>query len=219
MNASYSKQSEPGWLQLPHPLRYFLVGILALAAGVYLVYVMPGFLEFIQQRPGIRLNDPILLRLRPKEYSGLIFSVLYGSLLICIATLVPRPLSLLRFMLSALLMYSLRMASLYLVPLAAPAGLIPLKDSWVEAFAYGHHPITKDLFFSGHTAILLLAWLHCRVPVVKWLLLAALLAIVYLLLAQHVHYSLDILGALLAGPACYRLSAVCMRYLGWNLAS
>lgn len=218
MNATYSNRQEPGWRHLPHPLRYCLVGIFALTAGGFLVYIMPGFLKFIQQRPGIQLNDPILQMLKPQEYSGLIFSVLYGSLVICIATLLPRPLSLLGFMLSTLSMYCLRMASLYLVPLAAPAGLIPLKDSWVEAFAYGHHPITKDLFFSGHTAILLLAWLHCRVPLLKWLLMAALLLIAYLLLAQHVHYSLDILGALLAGPICYRLSVVCMRYMGWRIA-
>lgn len=218
MNSNSYKRKEPGWTQLPHPHRYFLAVFLVLAGGGFMLYIMPGFLEFIQQRPGIQLNDPLLQRLKPQEYSGLIFSVLYGSLVICITTLFPRPLSLLRFMISALLMYCLRMASLYLVPLAAPAGLIPLRDSWVEAFAYGHHPITKDLFFSGHTAILLLAWLHCREPLIRWFLLAALVLIAYLLLAQHVHYSLDILGALLAGPVCYRLSAASMRYMGWRIA-
>jgi hypothetical protein len=56
--------------------------------------------------------------------------------------------------------------------------------------------LTKDLFFSGHTAttflLLLYLWPH---RALRWLALAAHLAVVASVFLAHLHYTIDVLGA------------------------
>ncbi len=56
--------------------------------------------------------------------------------------------------------------------------------------------LTKDLFFSGHTAttFLLLLYLWPR-PILRWLALAAHVAVVATVLLARLHYGIDIAGA------------------------
>lgn len=216
MNTRNGTEHTLRWNQLPYPLRYFGVLTILLALGGVLLYSMPGFLEGIQRRAGVRLHDPVLSWLQPHDFSGLIFALVYSGILISVVAFLSRPLVLMRFLMSVLLMYGLRMVAMEWVPLAPPSGLIPLKDVWVDSFAYGHHPITKDLFFSGHTAILLLAWLNCRRKLLKGLLLGVLILVAFLLMDQHVHYSLDVLGAFVASPLCYHAAAWVQWQLGWS---
>lgn len=56
--------------------------------------------------------------------------------------------------------------------------------------------LTKDLFFSGHTAttalLLLYVW---RYPRLRWPMLAGHLAVVAAVFLAHLHYTIDVLGA------------------------
>ena len=59
-----------------------------------------------------------------------------------------------------------------------------------------HLHLTKDLFFSGHTASTFLLYLYCRrVPVLGRIALAAHLFVVAVVLFAHLHYSIDVVGA------------------------
>ncbi len=59
-----------------------------------------------------------------------------------------------------------------------------------------HIHLTKDLFFSGHTASTFLLYLYCRHrPVLGRVALAAHLFVVAVVLCAHLHYSIDIVGA------------------------
>ena len=57
------------------------------------------------------------------------------------------------------------------------------------------YPITKDLFFSGHTSTLFLMFLITQHKKVKATLLTISIIVPILLLVQHVHYTIDILAA------------------------
>ena len=71
--------------------------------------------------------------------------------------------------------------------------------------AYGAY-LTKDLFFSGHaaTTFLLLLYLRHR-PRLRWVALAAHLAVVLSVLLSHIHYAIDVAGAWAFTLAIYAL--------------
>jgi hypothetical protein len=72
--------------------------------------------------------------------------------------------------------------------LSSPGGLL-LRDA-------SHVYMTKDLFFSGHTAstflLLLYVWPHARL---RALMLVGHLAVVASVYLAHLHYTIDVLGA------------------------
>lgn len=183
---------------------YWLGGTL-----VYLVLLM-GFLNwffpFIEARPGILLKDPVLAWVPAKDLSGWIFPVLYLGLGASLAYLIPRPMALLRTLVAFALVHSFRICTLYWLPLATPPGCIPLADPLVRHLAYDGKVITRDLFFSGHTASLCIAWLAVRPRSLKWALGAALVLVMPMLLVQHAHYLIDILAALVVSPVCWILA-------------
>lgn len=56
--------------------------------------------------------------------------------------------------------------------------------------------LTKDLFFSGHTATTLLLLLYVwRFPKLRWPMLAAHVVIVASVFFSHLHYTIDVIGA------------------------
>ena len=87
-----------------------------------------------------------------------------------------------------------RFMSISLVPLMPPAGLIPLHDPLTGIF-YGEANITKDLFFSGHTASITIMLLCLQKRGDRFVALVALICVASLLLVQHIHYSIDVLFA------------------------
>jgi hypothetical protein len=89
--------------------------------------------------------------------------------------------------------------------------LIDLKDPVCDMM-YCSRTITRDLFYSGHTATLFLFYLcSSKKPDRVYMLLAAI-AIGILVLIQHVHYTIDVLCAPFFASGCYRLSKKILTY-------
>ena len=77
-----------------------------------------------------------------------------------------------------------------------PVGLVDLHDPLAEFFIYGENmPITKDLFFSGHTATMVFVCFFLPTAKERVIAITLSLLLVSLLLIQHVHYSLDVAAA------------------------
>ncbi len=71
-----------------------------------------------------------------------------------------------------------------------------LHDPLAEMFIYGENmAITKDLFFSGHTATMVFVCYFLPTTRERRIAIGLSLLLVSLLLVQHVHYSLDIAAA------------------------
>lgn len=162
-----------------------------------IVAVLATFARFVQRvelRPGVRLADPVLAAIGPRDLTWPIFLVLYGALVLAIASLVRRPARLLAGVQAYAVMVLLRMAAMAVTPLDPPGDAIPLQDPLVRFFGPSQ-VLTRDLFFSGHTATCVMAMLAVLQPRRRALLAAATLAVASGVLVQHVHYTIDVLAA------------------------
>ncbi|AHJ99605.1 phosphatase PAP2-related protein [Hymenobacter swuensis] len=157
---------------------------------------LPHYFAWVQARPGRVLPDPLLAWLPAHDVSGATFAVIYLGIGLGVATLLPRPARLLRALWAYLGLHLLRCFTLLLLPLEPPPGLVLLCDPLVDQLIYAAPaPITKDLFFSGHTATLLLLALAVPAGWRRQVLLLGTVTIGALVLVQHAHYTYDVLAA------------------------
>jgi hypothetical protein len=176
-----------------------------LGVVVLLLGGLPFFFQYIEQRQGVVLEDKILEWLTPHDVSIPVFSFIWFIVLLFIFRSVKNPLLFIRVLYTFLFLTVFRYASISLVPLDPPPGLIPMVDPIANQF-YGSTYITKDLFFSGHTSTQWLFFLCFRRKFDKTIALISTIAVGFLVLVQHVHYTVDVLAAPVFTTLCYYLA-------------
>ena len=154
------------------------------------------FLLYNESRTGgLIINDFVLNRITPIDVSVPLFIInwlgIFSGMLLCIRT-PKRAMALFAAVISLIILRSITM---YLVPLVPPEGIIPLRDSFLECSFYGDKVLLRDLFFSGHTASLVLLFFMVDLKPVKYLIGIAAIIVGALLLLQHVHYTIDVIAA------------------------
>jgi hypothetical protein len=167
---------------------------------------LSAFLVRIEARPGVVLPDPLLAAFRPRNCTGFTFGAVYLALALGLTVLAFRPRALLIGLQAYIVMIGLRMLLMVFTPLAPPLDAIPLADPIIETLGTGR-PVTRDLFFSGHTSTLFLLFLCVPGRRSKALLLVATAFVAGAVLLQHVHYTVDVLVAPLCAFASYRCVA------------
>ena len=179
--------------QAPLYRRRVIAGLIIV---VSILSSFPVFFQHIERRHGVQLNDPILAMLAPHNVSLPLFIVIWAISGYSLFRAAQTPQMFLNFLWSFILLSLFRTLTITLIPLDPPAGLIPLVDP-LSNFFYGDKFVTKDLFFSGHTSTVFLLFLIIPGRSDKKLALLATFIVATLLLVQHVHYSLDVLGGFL----------------------
>ncbi len=168
-------------------------------ASVVLIAVLiafPFFFTLIEQRNGTQFNDRLLQFIPAIDVSGLTFVVIWSSTLFLWVRCAQKPYIFLVTLCSFVILCFTRMITITLFPLNPPEGLIPLRDPISSLFYGGPEVfITKDLFYSGHTATQFLIFLCLRKRNDKIIALLCTLTVAALVLIQHVHYTIDVLGA------------------------
>ena len=176
-----------------------------------IIYTLPHFFGYLEKRNGVVLNDWLLALIPPHNVSVLIFVLIWGMALLIITRTIKNPSIYITFCWTYIFIYMVRFVTLSLVALNPPQGMILLADPVNSAF-YHNAVITKDLFFSGHTATMVTIFLCLEKRSDKIIALIAAIAVACLLLLQHVHYTIDVLAAPAVVYPCYRLT----RYLFFN---
>lgn len=178
---------------------------------ILLALVLTGlarFVNFVEYRPGVAFSDPVLDLFNPIDMTWLTFGLIYIALVIAVASLINNP----RQLLFALQLYTLmafvRIIAMFLLPLEPPEKMILLKDPFVEFFGSGQ-TLTKDLFFSGHTATLFILFLVSKNKIIKTLFMISTILVAIFVLLQHVHYTIDVFAAVFFTYACYKLLLHC----------
>lgn len=179
-----------------------IVGLILIAITLSLY---PLFFDYIEQRNGVVLNDFFLQKLPAKNVSIPVFTIIWGMGALTIYRVIQSPRIAVNTIWCFLLIAVSRVVSISLCHLNPPAELIPLVDPLSNTF-YGGKFITKDLFYSGHTATQFLMFLCLEKKIDKILTLISTMFIGILVLIQHVHYTLDVVTAPLFAFLCYKAS-------------
>lgn len=172
---------------------------------VAIINTMPSFFKAIEQRHGVVLHDWVLANLPAVDVSIPIFAIIWGMGILMIIRTLYKPDVGITYLWTIIFVCIARFITLTLVKLDPPAGLVPLIDPLTEYF-YGHASITKDLFFSGHTSTLFLIYLNLERKNDKRVALAATIILMFLLLIQHIHYTMDVLAAPVIVYCCHRFT-------------
>ena len=187
---SYKQKWMEEWKLAAFRKRLAIVLIITLLV----VAINPYFFNYIQHRSGIVLNDWILNFIPQYDVSIPIFCFLWSVVILAVFRAIQAPHFLIISGWTCLLLCISRIISISLVPLNLPKGLIYLDDPITGIF-YGNQSITKDLFYSGHTATVFLIFLCLKNKYHKAYALIATVAIAILLLVQHAHYTIDVVAA------------------------
>ena len=132
-----------------------IIGLILIS---FILLSLPFFFQAIEKRNGISFNDYLLSWLPAYDLSIYIFTVIWSMTLLTFSRFKQDPNIFLTFLWGFILINLSRFVSIGLIPLNAPADLIPIHDPISNHF-YGPKFITKDLFFSGHTAAMFLMFL------------------------------------------------------------
>ncbi|MFP5041085.1 phosphatase PAP2-related protein [Parasediminibacterium sp. JCM 36343] len=176
-----------------HPLFIVMLGV-GLVANSFTLMKLPSFFQVLQNRQGVVLNDIVLERLPSVNLSIPIFVIIWCSAILTIVRCLQNPYIFILFVWSFLLLTWSRLLTLTYIPLDPPRNLVQLKDPLTNTF-YGNLVVTKDLFYSGHTATQFLMFLCLQK---QWDFIFALfctISIGIMVLVQHVHYTVDVLAA------------------------
>lgn len=168
-----------------------------LLLGVYFsLSFISNFLIWAEHREGYVIKDWLLTFISPVDLSVPLFVMTYSSIIIGLFFSFRRPDLALLAMLTTIMIIFFRFLSIYLVPLEAPEGIIPLRDVFLENTVYRGSTMTKDLFFSGHTASVFSLSLIVGLKWIRFYLYLATLVVASMLVVQHVHYTVDVIFAI-----------------------
>ena len=182
------------WQSFLRNKRYLTEFIITVLLLILIMISFSQFLQFIEQRKGATLNDPLLNFFSPIDLTWLTFSVIYLSIILFFSTVLLKPYKLMLALQSYGLMIIFRIIAMCFTPLNPPHGIILLDDPFVQLFGNGEI-FTKDLFFSGHTATLFLLFLLSENKKLKTVFFISTLIVGACVLLQKVHYSIDVFAA------------------------
>ncbi len=172
---------------------------LLIVPGLFIIYssITQHLGNYIQARQGVQLQDALLALFPSFDFSSSIFLLLYTSLFGILITHLNNPKVVLRVLEMHFLVAVVRQICILIVALEPPAGIIVLRDVFLENTVYPHDsPLTKDLFFSGHVASIWIYFLCAQKRYLKLYLGVATLLMSFMVLSMRIHYTYDVYGAL-----------------------
>lgn len=212
---SFIKSSQFAWAEAWDSKSFRWSFIMALVVFLIFPWKADDYFQWIQGRKGTVLGDWVLEQIPAFDVSKLIFTIIYMSVIYLLITLIGRPKTFLWFAWAFNIETTFRFASIYLVALEPPLGLVDLHDPLAEIFIYGENmAITKDLFFSGHTATMVFVAYFLPTKQGRFIAIGLTGMIMVLLAIQHVHYSIDIIAAPIVTWISIQISQKVLRRFG-----
>lgn len=160
-----------------------------------MIFYLPVFYgQIIEPKDGIYLNDVVLNLFTPHNWSVIIFTLIYISILQTAFSVAKDP----RLILLGLTLYFavslIRMLSMYIFTLEPPLDMILLIDPVSSKF-YPDSTFAKDMFFSGHISTMMVLVLIEPKRWARIIKIVFTFSIALLLAWQHVHYTVDLFVA------------------------
>lgn len=177
--------------------------LIVTAALLISLAALPPFFQIIEARSGRHLADPVLNWLPAYDVSWGIVALLWCMIILSLVRAIQSPRFTIVVFLSYAFLYLSRFITISLLPLEPPADLVMLHDPLSNAFYGPKTFITKDLFYSGHTASQFILFFALNRRGDKIFALVCSIAIGVLVLVQHIHYTIDVIAAPVFAFFCY----------------
>ena len=207
--------SDREFLAMSQPLAIdFRKTLLRFLSAVLFFSLTVGFFSWsmgnLEQRVGSVFPDPVLRHWHPISVSFQIFILTWGTVVISVVTIARDLPRLTQLAVAYSVLELMRILAIWLMPLEPPPLMITLDDPINDNLIFDR-TVTKDLFFSGHvSAIWLLSCYFGRLS--RMVLRLAAFVVAALLLAQHVHYSIDVAAAPFFATLAYRAGILWTSY-------
>lgn len=164
------------------------------------------FFSYIQDlKQGMTLNDWLLKHIPAHDVSTLIVVVMVSAILLFHLRCATNPDMFVTLVWALIFQLIFRIFTIDATKFFAPPDLIVLKDP-IGSILYHARFITRDLFYSGHTACLFVFYFCANKKWDKLYLLFASITVGILLLIQHVHYTVDVASAPFFAYVCVWIS-------------
>jgi len=181
------------------------------ACITFIYFYAQYFMPWVEKREDcVRYEDRILKAITPKDFSIANSVTLYASMFFLFWEHVWTVESFALLLTCHTLVFMARCFCLYMVPLEAPDGYIPLRDPLVDwATNSQDEPLSRDLLFSGHCAFVAVNLIMCFNPTYWWVHAYCCTMIPILLIWQHVHYTIDVfIAPFMAFTCCAAAQAI-----------
>jgi hypothetical protein len=177
---------------------FFLVALLAdYFCGVYVTY-----------RPAVKVPDLILERLPTIDLS---FLFTYGYMALIVGMFLYPIVRRIRMLHVVAIQFSLLLIirSLFMIftHVGTPAGAVDVHFPGLFSRLY----FENDMFFSGHTAMPFLGFYLFRHSNFRYVYLVGSIVMGIVVLAMHVHYSIDVFGAFFMTYCSYQMGTALLR--------
>lgn len=183
------------WSEINEKKKYAFIFLAHIALLAAIAVFFSQFLLYVEQRSGFEMYDPILPLFTAIDVTWLIFALLYSGSAVGVFLLLRNPSATVLALRTYIFLLLFRVCAMYLLPLEPPKGMIALHDPFVELFWSSGIVLTKDLFFSGHTATMVFLSLTAQKKHQKLLFAVLAAAVGVLVILQKVHYTADVLAA------------------------
>lgn len=174
-------------------------------AGAALMIASARFLTYISHRPGVVLDDYLMQLLPLHDFSNWIFILEYLCVIVVVFYLADKPAAFVKGLWTVAALFWLRIVTIVLIPLRPPSDMIFLVDPFATLFFGEGHQVVNDLFFSGHISLLALFFFMSENRYIRIFLASATIVIGLMLIAQRVHYTMDVVMAPLFSLLVYKL--------------
>lgn len=182
--------------------------VLVLLAFVCSAFLFNWSLQRIDGHTGSIPFEPFFHLYEAKDLSHLLFFLTYGSLILYLVYYRREPGKWYVFLKAYVILLLTRSFCVYLYPLAAPSGAIPLNDPVLNHLFYPNSYSSRDLFYSGHVCTVLLLAAFSDAFWLKSLLFLFAIVIAVALVLQKVHYTIDVVFAPVFAIVIVKLSRI-----------
>ena len=181
------------------------VVVISLPLVVWAFYITTVFLKYNESRSGFQIFDPLLMIQDPIDLSRPIFLTTYVSICLGVFGSFNNLRNSIVGLHSIFYLLIFRIIAMSLVPFEPPMNIIPLQDDFLSNTFYSGQVLLKDLFFSGHTASIAVLAFLTQNKIIRYILFVASFGVGTMLIAQHVHYSIDVVCAYMFAYIAYQV--------------
>jgi membrane-associated phospholipid phosphatase len=152
-------------------------------------------LDWNENRAGIFFDDPLFGLYKGMDLSIPITVLIYSSIVFYVIYFAKEPIKLSRVAIGYSVIILLRIVTIYFVPLYCDSDAVKLEDPVLNNLVYPNNYVARDLFFSGHAAMMFMLFWGFTNRGIKRIYFVVGLAVSIMLVLQKVHFSIDVIAA------------------------